>query len=803
MAAIIWLLNKPFTVTDIASSYAYQDFIETQFSTTCDKAIWTANGIDFYQGKEPKYIPIQAEDNDITVACGEEQKAYHTYISMEDALILTDYKIDPQLLDYDGDALSNQYEQENGLATYTDDTDGDGLKDNVELAMGLDPKQPDDANAEREFTVSADYDQSSNVSLSVKGAGNIANTFLDTVNTQLFGSSGFVASNVVEISTTNDKAPSSLTLAFKGNYTNAHAVYAINPTTYELTELSSEKISAAPSDATFAATSSSVTLTARAGGYDAYYFVGKKAEKPSTDPTHQIGIVLDNSGSMYSCEDFLRIAKSTSKDCANNDVNNDPSFKRVDLMTNLIDQLSIENVEYSVSAFTNSYCLLQDWTSDKSVAKTAVESIKNSCQNFNGTNVQDSADKMAGSVDEKLWGTKHVIVLTDGKETSGLFSYVVGLSNSELEKYQKQGIKITTICLGECDTEMLQRLATKTGGKYLLASSADSLSSLLALIKSDIDNSFVTEDVSGDGTPDLLIADSGFRAEVDGFHFSNYATKQQPGGSCLGISIMTRDIYLGTFRYEYTEADFEGGGWSNITVTDNNKQRLTKGSVYSSTDIKEAYKIGATLKYPDDYRVLSDGIPSLNPKYKSGLIDAGFQPYIKEAETEFDGVRYDKYEIAGSLDLMEANVSPDYVDDYQLLQLATMQYNLKTVTVAADDYVEFFQHLINTLTEANTVISSSDLQSSTTKLTTGTPLIVFMSSPTGGHAIIGETIYADLEKDVYHMTLYDNNFPGEEQHATFTRNVFISTGVGSTLSSTYNFHYAHDKSYTFNFALLQ
>ena len=60
-----------------------------------------------------------------------------------------------------------------------------------------------------------------------------------------------------------------------------------------------------------------------------------------------------------------------------------------------------------------------------------------------------------------------MILLTDGKDTGG----VKGYDGSKIEKATKEakekGVRVFTIGLGDdLDTEVLQKIATETSGKY-------------------------------------------------------------------------------------------------------------------------------------------------------------------------------------------------------------------------------------------------------------------------------------------------------------------------------------------------
>jgi hypothetical protein len=798
-AIAAWLLlsgGNP-KIADIKNYYQYDDFQSADLKTDCDKTVWNVNGIDFFRGKQPAYIPVKGGENVLTTTCGGASEKYDVTISMDEALIIP-IDIDAGDLDYDGDGLSNQQEQELGLATYTDDTDGDGLTDNVELVLGTDPKTKDDYNAIREFMALADNDEKTGVKLQIKGAGNVANNFIDTVELSEFSGLDFVVSSVVKITTTNTEKPTEMTLNFSDKKYSGddYAVYQYDPRTGELVQMSDGDTGFAP-NATFAVADNQtpdIKLTAaddsgrvvRVNAYNVYYFVGKKAKAPTGESTHQVGIVLDNSGSMYSCEDYQRIgaehdlSAASLENCAN--LNNDPNFKRVDLMNSLVDQLDVDNIKYSVGAFTYDYCALQDWSGDKNQIKTAINSIKSTCQKFNGTNISDSVRKMAKTIDVTAWGTKYVIVLTDGQESSGLFSWVTKLSSSELKKYRENGIKIITICLGVCEPEYLQKIAADTGGKYLLASDADGLADLQELISGAIDSVDLNSDIAG--MEGVVIADSGFRAEIDGFGFRNFINKAR-NGSCFGISKAARDVYIGSLQVEYPEVD----NFQTIKLTNNNTQRLVRGNLYNikMNDLYNTWSAFALLP-PGDFRTLIDGVWTIQDKYKTELIKAGYSVSIRDASEVRKTDRLgdidltEKYEtvVYGPDILADIKVDGNYVDDFQLMQLMARKYK--------DTEIIDWGGVISTLLTYYKINSSltsnaiSDVKTMQDKLASGEPLVLNMSAAGAGHSVIGEKMTKDTEQDKYFLAIYDNNHPGANRIAEMQRLRVGANADGYTFS---------------------
>jgi hypothetical protein len=301
---------------------------------------------------------------------------------------------------------------------------------------------------------------------------------------------------------------------------------------------------------------------------------------------------------------------------------------------------------------------------------------------------------------------------------------------------------------------MLQHLATSTGGRYIHTSDADRLTTVKDIIVAGMESSYVVEEVNGE--PRLLIADSGFRADVDGFGFYNYLVSQRQGGSCLGMSRMARDVFLGQFAYEYSQPD-----WPTITTTSTNRARLSSGNVYPSTAMTGPYLWGTQLRVPEDWSVLDNNkMPMLNPKYEQPMIDAGF-------DTDPGGFSFLYGRLVPPLlDLKNAQVSADYVDDYQLLQIATMYYGLGDSQSAAQSILELLRYKTKNLTMT---LSPTELDRGTKQIASGVPVLLIAVTYGAVHALLGTSIYYDVASGDYYITVYDSNTPGETQVATLTR----------------------------------
>lgn len=674
----IQLLNPKIEVKKLKKEYSYTEFIKESFKVDGslfvkpEKTIWTINGHKFAEGKRVNSVPVSFGENVLTVQSGNASATYYFEIT-NDTNLLTDgnFTLDGNYLDFDGDGIINIIEEEKGLSNYTSDTDGDGLFDNVELNLGLDPTTADDYNEIREYTVIQDNYKDTKNYLIVKGKGNIANTFLDSVDLNIGFSSSFVQSNTLKVTTTNSEKPEKMQIYFKkeaGWNNKKHKIYMYDELTGNLEELKTD--------------ASDQYLTAEVTNFDNIYFVGKKESVPK-EYLNQIIILIDNSGSM-----FPKKYVTSNKNASDTAYGHDIEFKRLSLMTSLVDELGTEDYEYSVYGFTASYCPMIVRSNDSLEIKRSINRLKTECQRFNGTDMSGSIKKYATTFRDDVYGAKYIIVLTDGVDTG---NNVFNLSEYYLNDYRKKGIHIVTLGLSnQVNGDYLMDIAYLTKGKYLYASDSNMLDTLSEIIKKSINK---TEELIKIEEKDYsLLADSGFQVDRDGFSFQNFHS-QDLNSNSFGFAYLSKQIYLNQLT--------GGGGKSEIItteLTDNNKNRLVKGNIYSI---------------------------ELSEEYKNKTVDL----------TDKD-----------NLD-----------DDYQLLQLINQAHKLqlKKGTAKIGDFVlkNFQSQFYDYDTDLNGII---------TELQSGSPAILILTSTAGSHAVLANKVYKIPGLEEYVITVYDSETPGTE-----------------------------------------
>lgn len=787
---IIIIFGKRFSNIDLYGiednkNYKYQDIINKQISVKSslfinkNKTIWTLNGYDFYEGKEYNSIPVKIGNNELEIRNENKKRKYKFNISNDNNDVLlqeTNQKMSIDNLDYDLDGLTNIEEQKLGLKTYSNDSDGDKLLDNVELVLNTNPLKKDNYNKIRNYKVYANNNKDSNIFIDVKSKGNIANSFIDIIDDlEDFFPKNFIKSKIVNVTTTNEVEPESIQVTFENINKNLkdYEIYAYNKITNELRTLSSSK--------------EKNSISAFIPGFEWYCMIGDKNMSPQK-ANNQIEILIDNSGSMYTAD---YVSKTTNTEIPEEELKeygNDVDFKRIELMKQLISKLGTEKYSYKIKGYTNGTCNLIDWSNDKDKLYSKLDSLKNECQEFNGTYTSGAIRNSENDFDSNSLGVKYMIVLTDGKDTDSLFQYE--LYNFELESIKKKGIKIITIGLGNVDSDFLQNIAIKTDGKYLYSTDSNMLTELMTTIVSSV---FSITEKTDEGT-NIIQGDSGFKVNRDGFNFSNFGSTDSQMGNCFGFALLSKLIYLDKLPYyapEYTPKNLPtlldmDTTQIEYTLTEKNKQRLKKGKV-NDLKLNDLYLSVVTKdKEINDLRVLNkDNIPVINDKYRANMLDSGFKlemvTFDEEKEIlylkDHEHFKSNKCE-SSKLNCFDAKVSDDYKDDYQVMQLINRYFRVQKGHIT--------KQLIQNIEEDDNLYEKIGIQHLNKKLNTGSPVILGIECIEGGHAILGTRLSKKIDKDEYKLYIYDSNVPNEETKATLTRQVTKNDNI---IGNKYVFNY--------------
>lgn len=519
----------------------------------------------------------------------------------------------------------------------------------------------------------------------------------------------------------------------------------------------------------------------------------------------EIAIVLDNSGSMYGLEAYKK--QGIGKLPKPEEIGKDISFKRVSLMTDMIDALIKEeeqgngNYKYSVSSFTADYYLMNG-IDNAERSKKAVDSIKTANQKFTGTKIEKAIDYSIKTFTKGLLGNRVVICLTDGESTSGgLFDFDFDQMSAEANigyDLKKQGIDLILIGLGnDVNREKLQKLANVSGGILLYGDDADALQTLLdRIVKKvkvgsveDIKFNTAEEDViEGKAT---IIADSGFEAAVDGFNFKNFGVVGSEGGNCYGFSVTSKMIYEGynesnqfwklgetKVHDNLTGVLMSVGGMDktipNARLTESALSKLKKGQVYKANiDTTKIF----TLDGIQMDRVYKDGDYLYTEDARKTILENGYDLVTLESYNK----KLEKYDVK-NLETREYNPhspnagkqDPDgnsiirLINRGQLSQSEGLIASIQTKERAEIDFEDTLAPVIRTINS-------------------GKPSMISMSCSLGGHSVLATKVSQDNKNPcTYYIYIYDSNEPGKNMIGELKLKNITRNGK---LSSKYYFNY--------------
>ncbi|MDE6141942.1 MAG: VWA domain-containing protein, partial [Bacilli bacterium] len=444
-----------------------------------------------------------------------------------------EYKTNPLLYDSDMDGLSDYDE----IITYkTDpnkkDTDDDGISDYDEIKLGLDPLKKDskgDGVSDGERTLTFAY-KSDKLQMNIKGKGNIASTEVDiTTNTKISGKKGLI-DRLYSFYTEGKLSEALLTITYDDDDLIKYGLNEDNLTIFYYNEkdLKYEKVDTILNK-------ENKTLTTTLKHFSKYVVGDSSLTKEKIDT--EILFILDNSWSMYTNEQYEEI---TGKDTLNNSFDgSDSTGSRFSLTSDLISKLAKKDYKIGLSEFRNDYANALKIGSDEKDLKEKLEQMNGKfITSIAGTNINSALNGGISEFSNNNDNNKYIVLLTDGGDSS-LWAY----KNDIIDKAISKNIKVCSIGFGNgTNNSNLANISNTTGCKFYSSSDVNGLVELFDDIKTELDDNLV--DIDGDDTPDgMLIADSGFIVNRDGFSFKNYGTNLSSGGHCYGMATFAQLYY--------------------------------------------------------------------------------------------------------------------------------------------------------------------------------------------------------------------------------------------------------------------
>ncbi len=684
-----------------------------------------------------------------------------------------EYKTDPLLADSDMDGLDDGYEI---ITSKTDpnkmDTDNDGLNDYDEIELGLDPLKPDsqgDGKKDGERTLTYDY-SIDGLKLSITGKGNIASTIAEiNPNTKISNKKGMI-DNLYTLYTDGNIDEAVVTFSYTDEDLLKYGLNEDNLSIYYYNEKNSkyEKVETTIDK-------ENNTLTAKLKHFS-NYVIGDEI-LINEEETTQILFILDNSWSMYSDEQYEKITGkkyNTGGFSVGSSLDGfDKEGIRFTLTSELVSRLSQKNYQLGLSEFRSDYANAATIGTSASSIKSILSGMNgNFITKLEGTNIGNALTK---GIEEFSSGSdnKFIVILTDGQDSA-----LKSRTKKIIEEAISKDVKICSIGFGGGSYNIeLSNISNATGCKFFSSSNVDGLDELFENIGAELDNDLV--DINNDGKVDgILIADSGFVVNRDGFSFDNYGTNLSEGGHCFGMATFAELYYkkvlplkIDTLNLKQDEK-YYGYNLSNTYFRNYN-------NLYDYKLKTDALKYGFGYAIfgedtPPDFRGGKDNVLIINDKYKKEIENSGIYDIVTEKmvlskaeQIKRWGAKYKKYEYALLNEDKIQKSSSFNNDDKQLLNAIYTSFIKQNSTVYYSSAMDTTLWVRNFLGREDTEYAGAlgFINIMKTRLNDYDPIVMVSSYNGGLHAINAINLVRDIENpNYYYIGVYDNNYSGEKRY---------------------------------------
>ncbi len=723
--------------------------------------------------KEFTVMPFEMSENPLTLEekidlDSDEDLDFDTLTNKQEK----EYGTDPTLADTDLDGLEDAYELNTSKTDPNkSDTDADGLSDYDEIELGLDPLKVDSKNdgvKDGQRTLSYEYD-GEGIKLNISGKGNIASVVAQVnPNTKISGKKGLI-DNLYTLYTEGNIEKATVTITYSDDDLTKYGLNEDNLSIYYYNEKSAkyEKIATTIDK-------ENNTLQAELKHFSNYVVGDSSLVKEQA--TTQILFILDNSWSMYSNAQYKKITGEEYSGGLFGDVKLDgfdEAGVRFTLTSNLVSKLASKNYEMGLSEFRSDYA-------NASAIGTDPKTIKSTLSGMNGKFITSSAGTNIGNAltngikeFSKDSDNRFIVILTDGQDDS-----LASKTEDIIEDATENNVKICSIGFGGSayNTE-LSNISNGTGCKFFSSSDVNGLTELFETVGAELDDDLI--DIDNDGETDgLLLADSGFVVNRDGFSFDNYGTNLSPKGHCFGMATFAELYYKKVLPLSLDSKNVGKSSSPSYAYDFSNTYFKNYSNLYDyklkTDDLKYYFGFEAFgQKTPSDFYILKNDLLAYNEPYKKEIEQTGIYDITiddtdltKEEQIKRWGVNYKKDEKAVLNEDKMQNSAIDN-DDKQLfnaIYASFIKQEQDSYYASSSNFTLWARNFIGTESIGYTG-GDGFINIVKTRLQDHDPLVMGASFSGGLHAINAISLIQDIDNpNYYYIGVYDNNYPGEKRY---------------------------------------